>query len=105
MSSRTRSGESSTTFHNCDRPWTPSRKPAGLAPPSFLRRSPSWGAEIVDELKPTAKDIVVEGKCGQCGFASTNLDFILLAVEKNYPMFSRPMNHPEFLAELSGDKA
>jgi ureidoacrylate peracid hydrolase len=27
-----------------------------------------------------------------------------LAVEKNYPMFSRPMNHDEFLAELSGEK-
>jgi len=27
-----------------------------------------------------------------------------LAVEKNYPMFSRPMNHQEFLAELSGGK-
>jgi ureidoacrylate peracid hydrolase len=25
-----------------------------------------------------------------------------LAVEKNYPMFSRPMNHNEFLAELKG---
>jgi ureidoacrylate peracid hydrolase len=28
-----------------------------------------------------------------------------LAVEKNYPMFSRPMNHNEFLAELSGKEA
>jgi ureidoacrylate peracid hydrolase len=28
-----------------------------------------------------------------------------LAVEKNYPMFSRPMNHDEFLAELSGKEA
>lgn len=93
----------------------------------------------------------MEGKRGLCGFATTNLDFILrsrgitnvvlggfltnccvestmrsgyekgynvvtlkdctaalseedqrLAVEKNYPMFSRPMNHDEFLAELSG---
>ena len=25
-----------------------------------------------------------------------------LAVEKNYPMFSRPMNHDEFLAQLGG---
>ena len=25
-----------------------------------------------------------------------------LAVEKNYPMFSRPVNHDEFLAELGG---
>ena len=27
-----------------------------------------------------------------------------LAVDKNYPMFSRPMNHDEFLAEISGEK-
>jgi ureidoacrylate peracid hydrolase len=114
-------------------------------------RKGTWGAEIVDALKPGPRDIVVEGKRGLCGFASTNLDFILrsrgitnvvlggfltnccvestmrtgyekgynvvtlkdctaalseeeqrLAVEKNYPMFSRPMNHDEFLAELSG---
>jgi len=114
-------------------------------------RKGTWGAEIVDALKPGPQDIVVEGKRGLCGFASTNLDFILrsrgitnvvlggfltnccvestmrtgyekgynvvtlkdctaalseeeqrLAVEKNYPMFSRPMNHDEFLAELSG---
>ncbi|MBS0448748.1 MAG: cysteine hydrolase [Proteobacteria bacterium] len=37
----------------------------------------SWGAEIVDALKPGADDIVVEGKRGLCGFATTNLDFIL----------------------------
>ena len=113
-------------------------------------RKGTWGAEIVDVLKPQEKDIVVEGKRGLCGFASTNLDFILrsrgintialggfltnccvestmrtgyengynvitlkdctatlseeeqkLAVEKNYPMFSRPMDHVEFLQELS----
>jgi ureidoacrylate peracid hydrolase len=28
-----------------------------------------------------------------------------LAVDKNYPMFSRPMNHDEFLTELSGQEA
>jgi ureidoacrylate peracid hydrolase len=27
-----------------------------------------------------------------------------LATEKNYPMFSRPMNHDEFLEELGGQK-
>lgn len=27
-----------------------------------------------------------------------------LAIEKNYPMFSRPMNHDEFLAELKGEQ-
>jgi len=113
-------------------------------------RQGTWGAEITDVLKPQPTDIVVEGKRGLCGFASTNLDFILrsrgintialggfltnccvestmrtayengynvitlkdctaalseeeqhLAVEKNYPMFSRPLNHIEFLRELS----
>jgi ureidoacrylate peracid hydrolase len=112
-------------------------------------RKGTWGADIVDALKPDAKDIVIEGKRGLCGFASTNLDFILrsrgitdialggfltnccvestmrtgyekgynvvtlkdctaalseeeqrLAVEKNYPMFSRPLTHTEFLTEL-----
>ena len=28
-----------------------------------------------------------------------------LAVEKNYPMFSRPMTHEEFLAQLGGESA
>lgn len=37
----------------------------------------TWGAEIVDSLKPGPSDIVVEGKRGLCGFATTNLDFIL----------------------------
>ena len=113
-------------------------------------RQGTWGAEIADVLKPQPTDIVIEGKRGLCGFASTNLDFILrsrgintialggfltnccvestmrtgyengynvitlkdctatlseeeqnLAVEKNYPMFSRPMSHIEFLRELS----
>jgi ureidoacrylate peracid hydrolase len=40
-------------------------------------RKGTWGAEIVDALKPRAEDIVVEGKRGLCGFASTNLDFVL----------------------------
>jgi ureidoacrylate peracid hydrolase len=113
-------------------------------------RKGSWGAEMVDVLKPRPQDIVVEGKRGLCGFASTNLDFVLrsrgitnialggfltnccvestmrtgyekgynvvtltdctatvseeeqrLSVEKNYPMFSRPLTHTEFLKELS----
>ncbi len=112
-------------------------------------RQGTWGAQIVDVLKPQAQDIVVEGKRGLCGFASTNLDFVLrgrgitdialggfltnccvestmrtayekgyqvvtlkdctatlseeeqrMAVEKNFPMFSHPMNHDEFLAGL-----
>lgn len=117
-------------------------------------RKGSWGAEIVEALAPQAGDIVVEGKRGLCGFASTNLDFILrsrgitdvalagfltnccvestmrsayekgyrvvtlrdctatvseeeqrLSVEKNYPMFSRPLSHGEFLAELGAGGA
>jgi ureidoacrylate peracid hydrolase len=117
-------------------------------------RKGTWGAEIVDDLKPEPRDIVVEGKRGLCGFATTNLDFILRsrgittialggfltnccvestmrsayergydvitlkdctaalseeeqkhAVEKNYPMFSRPLDHEEFLSELSGGAA
>jgi ureidoacrylate peracid hydrolase len=112
-------------------------------------RQGTWGAEIVDVLTPHSGDIVTEGKRGLCGFASTNLDFILrsrgitdialggfltnccvestmrtgyekgyavvtltdctatvsaeeqsFAVAKNFPMFSRPLNHTEFLTEL-----
>jgi ureidoacrylate peracid hydrolase len=37
----------------------------------------SWGAEIVDDVKPADGDIVLEGKRGLDAFASTNLDFIL----------------------------
>lgn len=37
----------------------------------------TWGAEIVESLTPQPQDVVVEGKRGLCGFASTNLDFIL----------------------------
>lgn len=37
----------------------------------------SWGARIVDSLAPHDTDIVIAGKRGLCGFASTNLDFVL----------------------------
>src|ERR1700739_3004262 len=37
----------------------------------------SWGAEIADELRPAAGDIVIEGKRGLDAFASTNPDFSL----------------------------
>ena len=115
-------------------------------------RKGTWGAEIVEVLTPAPGDIVIEGKRGLCGFASTNLDFILrskgvttvalggfltnccvestmrtayekgyevvtlkdctaalseeeqrAAVEKNYPMFSKPMTHGEFLSSLKGE--
>jgi ureidoacrylate peracid hydrolase len=42
---------------------------------AFVRGS--WGAAIVDALRPEADDIVIEGKRGLDTFASTNLDFIL----------------------------
>lgn len=37
----------------------------------------SWGAAIVDDLKPEPGDILIEGKRGLDAFASTNIDFIL----------------------------
>ena len=40
-------------------------------------RQGTWGAAIVDVLKPEPCDIVIEGKRGLDGFATTNLDFIL----------------------------
>jgi nicotinamidase-related amidase len=113
-------------------------------------RKGTWGAEIVDVLKPHPQDILVEGKRGLDAFVSTNLDFILrskgiktvalagfltnccvestmrsayergfdvvtlkdctatldqqaqdMAFAHNFGMFSRPMNHDEFLGMLS----
>lgn len=37
----------------------------------------SWGAQVIDEMAPQPRDIVIEGKRGLDCFASTNLDFIL----------------------------
>ena len=37
----------------------------------------TWGAAIIDEVKPVDGDIVIEGKRGLDAFASTNIDFIL----------------------------
>ncbi|GAC1535143.1 MAG: peroxyureidoacrylate/ureidoacrylate amidohydrolase RutB [Myxococcales bacterium] len=42
---------------------------------AFVRNT--WGAAIVDALKPAETDIVIEGKRGLDTFASTNLNFIL----------------------------
>src|ERR1700692_1677593 len=116
-------------------------------------RQGTWGAEIVDVLKPQAGDIVVEGKRGLDGFATTNLDFILRsrkidtialggfltnccvestmrtgyelgynvvsikdcaatvseqaqsgAIEHDFPMFSHPMTHSEFVSALTEAK-
>ncbi|MBP1467747.1 cysteine hydrolase [Candidatus Chloroploca sp. M-50] len=117
-------------------------------------RKGTWGAQIIDIMTPQAGDLVVEGKRGLCGFASTNLDFILrqrgiktvalagfltnccvestmrtayelgysvitltnctatlspeeqeMATTKDFPMFSRPMTHDDFLAALGGGEA
>jgi ureidoacrylate peracid hydrolase len=114
-------------------------------------RQGTWGVQIVDELTPDPRDIVVEGKRGLDAFASTNLDFVLrsrgfttialggfltnccvestmrtayekgydvytltdctatvsedeqkLALEKNFPMFSRPVAHDAFLDQRAG---
>jgi nicotinamidase-related amidase len=37
----------------------------------------TWGAEFCDSMKPISSDIIAAGKRGLCGFATTNLDFIL----------------------------
>lgn len=112
-------------------------------------RKGSWGADIVDVLKPQPGDIVIEGKRGLDTFPSTNLDFILrskgietvvlagfltnccvestmrsayergfdvitlkdctatlsqeaqnMALAHNFGMFSRPMNHDEYMKLL-----
>lgn len=40
-------------------------------------RKGTWGGAIVDELKPTDQDIVVDGKRTLDAFNSSNLDFLL----------------------------
>lgn len=40
-------------------------------------RADTWGAEIIDELKPTDSDKIVGGKCTLCGFNNTDLAEIL----------------------------
>jgi len=37
----------------------------------------TWNAEFADSMKPIESDLVVKGKSGLCGFASTNLNFLL----------------------------
>jgi ureidoacrylate peracid hydrolase len=36
-----------------------------------------WGAEFSDLMRPAPGDLIVKGKSGLCGFASTNLEFLL----------------------------
>lgn len=40
-------------------------------------REGTWGAAIIDELKPQKNDKVVSGKCTLCGFNNTNLEELL----------------------------
>lgn len=42
-----------------------------------LFKAGEWGSEICDLMKPAEGDLVAKGKAGLCGFASTNLDFLL----------------------------
>lgn len=39
--------------------------------------SGQWGADFVSGMRPAPGDLVVKGKKGLCGFASTNLEFLL----------------------------
>jgi nicotinamidase-related amidase len=48
----------------------------GVADSKAFRKG-TWGAEIIDELKPMPDDLVIEGKRGLDCFFSTNLDFVL----------------------------
>jgi ureidoacrylate peracid hydrolase len=44
-------------------------------------RQGTWGAAIIDELKPQGADKVVGGKCTLCGFNNTNLEELLKAAK------------------------
>jgi ureidoacrylate peracid hydrolase len=112
----------------------------------------TWGMKFVDVLAPEPGDIIIEGKRSFCGFASTNLDFVLRsrgiknvvlagyltnccvestmrtaydkgynvisltdccatlsqaehdnAIKSDFPMFSQPMSHTEFIAVLGNE--
>ncbi|WIA19797.1 hypothetical protein OEZ85_005708 [Tetradesmus obliquus] len=40
-------------------------------------KASEWGGAFCDTMKPADTDVIVQGKRGLCGFASTNLRFIL----------------------------
>eukprot|EP00979_Chaetoceros_neogracilis_P006446 scaffold1309_cov214-Chaetoceros_neogracile.AAC.8 len=42
-----------------------------------LFKAREWGSDFCDLMKPAENDIICKGKSGLCGFASTNLDFLL----------------------------
>jgi ureidoacrylate peracid hydrolase len=114
----------------------------------------TWGTEFAESVKPEPGEIVIEGKRSFCGFASTNLDFVLRsrgiknialagyltnccvestmrtaydkgynvisltdccatlsqeehdnAIKNDFPMFSQPMSHTDFIAILKNEAA
>jgi ureidoacrylate peracid hydrolase len=114
----------------------------------------TWGTEFAESLAPLSGEIVIEGKRSFCGFASTNLDFVLRsrgiknialagyltnccvestmrtaydkgynvisltdccatlsqeehdnAIKNDFPMFSQPMTHTDFIAILKNEAA
>jgi hypothetical protein len=52
------------------------RSPHSVKAGGAFKKS-DWGGAICGAMAPQEGDIIVEGKRGLCGFASTNLDFIL----------------------------
>jgi nicotinamidase-related amidase len=57
-----------------------SNKPYGILAPiknGQLFQANEWASEICDDMKPLQGDLICIGKSGLCGFASTNLDFLL----------------------------
>jgi hypothetical protein len=75
---------------HCTRPGHPCLKPP-LYPHPFLPlahvlpsvkaggcfKASDWGSALVEGLTPAPGEVTVAGKRGLCGFASTNLDFVL----------------------------
>lgn len=49
---------------------------AGIKENEIFKKG-TWGADFYSGMKPVDGDIVASGKRGLCGFATTNLDFIL----------------------------
>lgn len=113
----------------------------------------TWNTGFVDVLTPQEDEVIIEGKRSFCGFASTNLDYILRstgiknvvlagyltnccvestmrtaydkgynvitltdccatlsqaehdnAITNDFPMFSQPMTHTEFISVLEDQK-
>ncbi len=57
-----------------------SNTPYGILAPiknGQLFTNGTWAAAFCDDMKPIESDLICMGKSGLCGFASTNLDFLL----------------------------